>query len=220
MAAFKVMYTPNSAYYALARQIVRLEQGDISELPAFLQVIGIPTLDITKLADDRLQLITCIDTAGRYALKSLSEYRDAVEHLVEKSTYGARVTASTNVLLCNGLDITPPESQLFPGFQTTNTSVPILFIGTTGDPVTPVDSAHQMSELFPGSVVLTQTAPGHSFAALRSDCTNAYVAAYIKDGSLPEKGTVCGVNVTPADVFSTGAEAFKMVAEALLAKAG
>jgi pimeloyl-ACP methyl ester carboxylesterase len=222
-AAFKAMYDPN-AFYALARQIVGLEKGDTSELPVFTQAIGVPSgtwassdsNSTEATGNDVLQLITCVDAAGRYVLKSFGQYRDAVEDLLQKSTYGGATLSAGNVLLCNGLEITPPESQLFPGFQTTDTNVPILFIGTTGDPVTPVASAHRMSELFPGSAVLTQTAPGHSFQALQSDCTNAYAAAYFKNGSLPEKGTICGLDVTPTDVFSAGAERYKKIAEALI----
>jgi pimeloyl-ACP methyl ester carboxylesterase len=219
LVAFKAMYSPNNGFYALARQIVAMEQGDTSEVPALLSILGIGSAFETAFPSDpdgqentggaELQLITCVDTAGRYALKSFSDYRAASEQLAQKSTYGGSTIASANVLFCNGLDIAPPASQLFPGFQETNTSVPILFVGTTGDPVTPVYSAHKMSEIFPGSVVLTQKAPGHSFLALESKCSNAYAAAYMKDGSLPDVGAVCGIDVTAADVFSAGAKVFE-----------
>ena len=31
--------------------------------------------------------------------------------------------------------LVPPESQLFPGFKSINTSVPVLFVNTVADPV-------------------------------------------------------------------------------------
>ncbi|KAF9874959.1 hypothetical protein CkaCkLH20_07653 [Colletotrichum karsti] len=77
------------------------------------------------------------------------------------------------------------------GPWTANTSNPLLIIGNTYDPVTPLRNAHRASTLFPGSVVLQQNTEGHGLHAAPSICTGRAVRAYFQDGTLPKIGTVC-----------------------------
>lgn len=74
------------------------------------------------------------------------------------------------------------------------TSSPLLFIGNTYDPVTPLASARNMSAGFEGSVVLQQDGFGHTSIAQTSNCTNEAIARYFANGVLPEEGTVCKPN--------------------------
>jgi pimeloyl-ACP methyl ester carboxylesterase len=69
---------------------------------------------------------------------------------------------------------------------------PILFIGNTADPVTPVHNAHKMSKEHEGSVVLTQDVPGHcSTENNPSTCLFPIVRAFFANGTLPERNLVC-----------------------------
>ncbi|KZV84203.1 hypothetical protein EXIGLDRAFT_842389 [Exidia glandulosa HHB12029] len=79
-----------------------------------------------------------------------------------------------------------------------NTSFPVLFIGNTADPVTPLWAAKKMAKGFKDAVVLTQNSPGHCSIAAASLCTAKYIRAYFRDGTLPAQGTVCEDN---EDVF-------------------
>nr|GAT49901.1 predicted protein [Mycena chlorophos] len=86
----------------------------------------------------------------------------------------------------------------FRGPFVANTSFPLLILGNTADPVTPLASAKKMSEGFSGSVVLTQDCVGHTTISIPSLCTHKHLRAYFQDGKLPEPGTICEVE---AEVF-------------------
>ncbi|KAH8079834.1 alpha/beta-hydrolase [Cristinia sonorae] len=93
---------------------------------------------------------------------------------------------------CSGWKIQAAEP--FNASFNTNTSYPILFIGNTADPVTPVSNAHKMSKGFANSVVLTQKSGGHCSISAPSYCTAKYVREYFVSGTLPKEGTKCDVH--------------------------
>jgi hypothetical protein len=66
------------------------------------------------------------------------------------------------------------------------------------DLFTPLVSAQKMQGKFGGAGLLVQNAAGHT--VLSSNCTNSYVQQYIRDGSLPEEGTICPFNFNPFTV--------------------
>ncbi|KAK0504497.1 TAP-like protein-domain-containing protein [Armillaria luteobubalina] len=100
------------------------------------------------------------------------------------------------------------RGDIFTGPIAGNTSYPILFIGNTADPITPLSAAFKLSTAFPGSVVLTQNSSGHTSISASSECTDAYVQAYFQNGTLPKDGTVCEVEseMFPASSDAIGAQ--------------
>jgi pimeloyl-ACP methyl ester carboxylesterase len=79
-----------------------------------------------------------------------------------------------------------------PSFHTVQT-VPLLFVGATGDPATPYTWALGAVPFFPGSVLLTRDGDGHvSFG--KSACANAYEQAYLFNLTLPPSGATCPTN--------------------------
>lgn len=99
--------------------------------------------------------------------------------------------------------VIPPESQLVSEFTFVNTSVPILFVNTPADPVTPRSAVHQVSKLFGGSSYFIQDSPGHSYNEAPSKCSDEIILAYWKEARLPEPGTWCEPDVEAKWYFDT-----------------
>ncbi|KAH0421016.1 hypothetical protein CcaCcLH18_13679 [Colletotrichum camelliae] len=119
---------------------------------------------------------------------SKAEFREYFKELRDQSdVLGA--SWSGHRMLCINWQARP--AWRVEGPWTANTSYPLLIIGNTYDPVTPLRNAHRVSTLFPGSVVLRQNTEGHGLHASPSICTGKAVRAYFQDGTLPEIDTVC-----------------------------
>jgi len=70
---------------------------------------------------------------------------------------------------------------------------PILFMGNRLDPMTSLKVLDETVRGFPGSVVLEQNARGHcALGGVVSECTMRYLRDYLRNGSLPLSGTICG----------------------------
>ncbi|MET8831237.1 alpha/beta hydrolase [Streptomyces sp. NPDC004610] len=72
-------------------------------------------------------------------------------------------------------------------------AAPILVVGNTGDPATPVEGAQRMAdELGEGvGVVVTWEGEGHGAYGNGSDCVDSAVNGYLLEDEVPEDGTVC-----------------------------
>lgn len=139
--------------------------------------------------------IACNDANNRFNLSTLANYTDYSRQQYKQSQYLGELWAAGTSVICRQLVVNPPESQIFPAtFPNINsTSTPILFVGNTLDPVTPLRHAKKMQGRFAGAGLLTQDSPGHAALAARSACTSRYLQDYIRSGSLPPEGTVCKV---------------------------
>lgn len=69
-------------------------------------------------------------------------------------------------------------------------SGPVLVIGTTGDPATPVEQAERVADDLDDGRLVVLEAEGH-VAYARSGCVQDLVAAFILDGAAPADGTRC-----------------------------
>lgn len=210
--AFQGMYAPQTYYFPLALQVAALENGNGSLYNTIDALYaGNESENYTSADSYEAQvLITAVDGAGRHNLSSLQDYLQAADDLDAESIYVGDSYARSNPLLTTAIDILPPSSQLFPGFSDpVDTSNPVLFVGGTGDPITPLVSAIRMAAFFSGSGVLAHNAPGHSFQAVPSACVINGVRAYLKDATLPDPDTLCQLTVGGEEVFKSGQEVFE-----------
>ncbi|TDC41996.1 alpha/beta hydrolase [Micromonospora sp. KC213] len=76
------------------------------------------------------------------------------------------------------------------------TAAPVLVVGNYWDPATNYDAAVSSAKLLPNSRLLSSDNWGHT-AYGTSDCATGAIDAYLLNGTLPKKGTVCVGDVQP-----------------------
>ena len=94
-----------------------------------------------------------------------------------------------------------------------NTSAPILWIGNSLDPVTPIGNAYNVAKKFPRSSVLEQDTEGHcALWSGPSSCTLGAVREYFRSGEVPKLGTKCPSERKPFDGLSSSFRLEKLLA--------
>jgi pimeloyl-ACP methyl ester carboxylesterase len=96
----------------------------------------------------------------------------------------------------NGCSAWPVNRDRYVGPWTARTSAPVLVVGNFFDGVTDHAGAVASARLLRNSRLLSYAGWGHT-AYGRSACVTAFVDAYLLDGSLPPRGTVCPANPNP-----------------------
>ncbi|KAJ7616533.1 TAP-like protein-domain-containing protein [Roridomyces roridus] len=202
---FGSLYKPYASFPVLARALADLSAGNatglykMSEAPFFKCSCDLDEFSFENVNDGGLA-VRCND--GK---RISSEFEDVEKHygnLLANSSW-ADVWMGTR-LAC----MTWPEfpKTNFHGPFVANTSFPLLVVGNSADPVTPLWAAKKMSKGFSGSVVLTQDSIGHCSLAAPSLCTQKHIRSYFRDGVLPEAGTVCSTDGGPFDTLLEGEE--------------
>ncbi|WP_230885020.1 alpha/beta hydrolase [Planomonospora sp. ID82291] len=70
-------------------------------------------------------------------------------------------------------------------------SAPIVVVATTGDPATPYAWGPKLTKQLKTAVLVTSKGEGHGAYGVNA-CTTKVADAYLIDGKVPAKGTVCG----------------------------
>ncbi|KAH6873686.1 TAP-like protein-domain-containing protein [Coprinopsis sp. MPI-PUGE-AT-0042] len=200
-AIFVSLYTPRALFSPLADALAKLATGDalpmfklhtLTSAPRFECSCDSPNDEFKAVTEGTISIL-CND--GAKVSDKLSDAEDYFRDLSKRSQF-ADMWASIH-MACSRW---PNTSASFKKNFEANTSHPILLVGNTADPVTPLASAKKMSAGFTNSVVLTQDSAGHCSISAPSICTQRHISRYFNDGTLPEPGTVCktiGSNFPP-----------------------
>ncbi|KAF8959383.1 TAP-like protein-domain-containing protein [Flammula alnicola] len=189
-AIFLALYTPYASFPIIAQGLAELATGegqllfDRMNRPPFECSCDSPERAFASVPDATAAVLCNDGDDIPGDLESTQKYFD----MMTKTSNWGDIWSNIRIS-CVGWPKFPKDH--FQGPFEANTSHPILLIGNTADPVTPLWAAKKMSRGFTGSVVLTQDSAGHCSISAPSVCTQKYVRDYFIDGTLPEPGTVC-----------------------------
>lgn len=139
---------------------------------------------VTNTAESN-KAITCLDAQVAPAPESVPTEDD----FIEASSLFGEIYYGLVEIECDTWPIEP--SVEFPDY-TAPGAAPILVIGSTGDPATPIESAHVLADLLESGVLLIRDGEGHTaYFTFQSSCINDIVDAYLAEGTVPDDGTEC-----------------------------
>ncbi|PBK84160.1 hypothetical protein ARMGADRAFT_943880 [Armillaria gallica] len=190
------LYAPYTSFSILAEGLASLAVGNGSIIYAMQATVD----DSSSVYDNSWEAeiaIACSDALNNTdSVADLFAYWDSIQGVSPFAFW-----LMTQRIGCSGWKF--HREGRFTGPVGGNTSYPILLIGNTADPVTPLSMAHKTSTAFSGSVVLTQNSSGHTSSVASSACTSAHVQAYFQNGTLPDDGVVCDVET---ELFPTSSD--------------
>lgn len=199
---FAGLYSPIRSFPQIANLLAGIEQGNgtlFAELLRPYHELVCPADNdppwsmIGVLAPEATMAIACADGDDQ-SWMTKSQYSEYWHGLAKRSPTIGPMWAMFR-MYCIHYSVRPVHRFTAP-FEA-NTSHPILMIGNTADPVTPLKNAFTMSKGYPGSVVLTQNSTGHTSGSVYSTCTINIIRKYFQTGELPDEGTVCEPDELP-----------------------
>jgi hypothetical protein len=184
-AVLQQLYLGRSAWHGLARALADAEHGDASTLLAGADTfVGRDADGSDDHVLDAFWAVTCLDgpvVKGVDAAAVLE--RDAV---AIAPRLGAFIV--NNSLPCSVWPVPP----LAPPERLTATGAPpILVIGTTRDPATPLAQARALTRSLRRSRLLVAEGEQHTSFDQGNECVDRAVTRYLVDLKLPAAGTRC-----------------------------
>ena len=129
------------------------------------------------------QAVSCVDFEHPVGGDAWAEFAAELEAISPR--FGASI--ANEMLPCA---FWPAEPDPVNGPVSAEGAPPILVIGGTGDPATPLAQAERVAEGLADGHLLVYEGEGHT-AFRRSACIDDVVERYLIDGELPEPGTRC-----------------------------
>ena len=204
---YNALYRPAQGFPLVAGVTLEILNGAAGPfIQSYIELLQSNTSTDTYLIDpetglknspDPGSLISCSDEGSDFKDLGTQELNAVFAEYERVSNFFAGV-ASQFSLVCLGAKLSA-ETRYTDPFRNITTANPILFVGNTADPTTPIRNAYRMSEAFLGSRVLTINGTGHiSYNAVQdTSCATEWIAPYFREGTLPPKGTVCNGKQLP-----------------------
>lgn len=132
---------------------------------------------------DSRTVVNCSDTSDRYSIDEAETFNAELEALSptfhEFFEYG--------LMSCIGWEPAPQAQISLDGAG----APPILVIGSTGDPATPIEWAQDMVAALDSASLLTYEGASHVAFGREVECIDDHVSAYFIDLQLPAPGSTC-----------------------------
>jgi pimeloyl-ACP methyl ester carboxylesterase len=160
----------------LATAIAAAGQGD----PAGILGLLAP-LEVDGGGFDAGVLLTCNDTVERPTPDQVAT--DAERARAADPLFGAYF--AHDALLCGSWPVPTEGPEVGPA-----AGPPSLVVGTRGDPVTPLAGSERVTTQLGSATLVTWLGAGHG-AYPATPCIRDAVGGYLRDGVLPQAGTVC-----------------------------
>lgn len=181
------------AWPLLRQGLAQAFQGDGTTLLLINDIFADRTPDggYRTNAGEAIYAVNCIDGGSDpdgVAALTVDDLRAIEPQVVEASpTFGSQ-------FVYGGLPCLswPHPPVAWPSPITGAGAAPIVVIGTTRDPATPLVWAERLSEQLESGSLLTFDGDGHTaYRTAGSGCVDDLVDAYLLDGTVPEDATVC-----------------------------
>ncbi len=140
-----------------------------------------------KYADNSFQAfyaVTCLDRDDGIPSSEVQRYLPRFEKV--SPTFGAIFAYSMSAC-----DSWPVHSGRAPKALHVTAAPPVLVVGTTRDPATPLVWARALSRQLKGSVLVQRDGDGHTGYNRGSPCTDRTVEAYLVSGTVPRHEVDC-----------------------------
>ena len=138
----------------------------------------------TDNSTEAIYAVNCLDLEAPVRSDQIAEYVPRFEEV--SPTFG-RVLAYT-LATCGSW---PIQSEEVPGPLTAAGAAPILVVGTTRDPATPLEWAQALADQLESGVLVTRDGDGHTGYKAGNECVDRTVERYLVSGAVPRADVFC-----------------------------
>jgi len=130
--------------------------------------------------------ISCLDEPPQdpWTIDQIRDFRKAAEKA--SPTFGWWFAAGVG---CDGWPF--KAHQIVQSVAPASAAGPIIIVGTTGDPATPLKWAKSLADRLPNASLLVYDGEGHTAYGRSNSCILDTVDAYFVDGTVPDSGKTC-----------------------------